>query len=106
MQLGWNPAVAAHGKARKIGELASEHAENLSFLLWKIRILYGYELISEARSLFWGDVGDAVFKLSRNMINYLYWLHSWSGEMMKHDMSNQNCYVLQFAMENHSAVDK
>jgi hypothetical protein len=54
------PAVAAHGKARKIGELASEHAENLSFLLWKTRILYGYELISEARSLFRGDVGDVV----------------------------------------------
>ena len=57
MQLGWNdeiifPAVAAHGKARKIGELASEHTENLSFLFWKTRILYGYELISEARSLF------------------------------------------------------
>ena len=57
VQLGWNdeiifPAVAAHGKARKIGELASEHTENLSFLFRKTRILYGYELISEARSLF------------------------------------------------------
>ena len=57
VQLGWNdeiifPAVAAHGKARKIGEVASEHTENLSVLFWKTRILYGYELISEARSLF------------------------------------------------------
>ena len=29
-----------------------------------------------------------------------------SGEMMKHDMSTPNCYVLHFAMENQSAIDK
>ena len=51
------PAVVAHEKARQIGYLL---LNTLKTSVSYFENLVGYELISEARSLFRGDVGDVV----------------------------------------------